>query len=125
MSGADAAAFFAAALSSAICLSEGPQPASSSRATASEAAKRYVAAGMFLVMAVPPNGEWTSSGLPAVGERFGDRRGHETGYVAAQARDFAHERRRDEAVLLGWRQEQRLGLGDEMPVHARQLELVF
>src|SRR5687768_3298199 len=58
-------------------------------------------------------------------ERVLHRRVDETGNVAAEARDLAHERRRNEAVLLGRRQEQRLRLRDEVAVHAGELELVF
>jgi hypothetical protein len=50
---------------------------------------------------------------------------HETGNVAAQARDLAHQRRGQEAVLLGRRQEQRFAVRDQVPVHAGELELVL
>ena len=60
-----------------------------------------------------------------VGQRDGNRRRHETGHIAAQARDLAHQRRRNEAVLLGRGQEQGLHLRDQVAVHAGQLELVF
>src|SRR3546814_1596230 len=45
--------------------------------------------------------------------------------IPAQARDLAHQRGRNEAVLLGGRQEQRLDFGNQVPVHAGQLEFVL
>ena len=50
---------------------------------------------------------------------------HERRDVAAELRDLADDRRRDEHVLLGRRQEQRFDIGIEVAVHSRHLELVF
>src|SRR6185312_379207 len=63
--------------------------------------------------------------LPALAHGLLHGRMHEAGDVPAKASDLAHQRRRDETVFFGRRQEQRLGLRNQMPVHAGQLELVL
>src|SRR5688572_2495609 len=98
-----------------------PQAASASSDSARNASFRDFAM-------VLPSFEWMrkeSADLPLLLQRSEHRRMHEAGHVAAEARDLAHQRRGDEAVLFGRRQEQRLDLGDQVPVHARELELVF
>ena len=54
-----------------------------------------------------------------------DDRVHERRHVAAELGDLAHDRRRDERVLLGGRQKQRFDLRIQVPVHRRHLKFVF
>src|SRR3546814_62435 len=63
--------------------------------------------------------------LPLGLQRLVHGRRHERGDIPAQARDLAHQRGRNEAVLLGGRQEQRLDFGNQVPVHAGKLEFVL
>src|SRR5882724_13382396 len=58
-------------------------------------------------------------------EALAHQRMDELGHVAAERGDLAHERRRDEHVLLGGREEKGLHLRVEMTVHAGELELVL
>src|SRR6185503_2089493 len=58
-----------------------------------------------------------------VPERAGNDGMHEFADVAAEARDLANQRRRDEVELLGRRQEDRLDLVREVAAHRRELEL--
>src|SRR6267378_1339070 len=58
-------------------------------------------------------------------EALRDQRVDELRDVAAERRDLPHQRRGDEHVLLGGREEDRLHLGIEAAVHAGELELVF
>jgi hypothetical protein len=48
-----------------------------------------------------------------------------TADVAAQRGDLAHERRREVRVVLVRREEDRLELRPQVPVHERHLELVL
>ncbi len=67
-----------------------------------------------------------SSGCRDLGLQPREHRGmHEGRHVAAELRDLAHDRRRNERVLLRRRQEQRFDLGKEIPVHPRHLEFVL
>src|SRR5579859_4982556 len=45
--------------------------------------------------------------------------------IATQTSDLAHQRGGDEAVLLGRREEQCFSLGNQVAVHAGQLEFVL
>src|SRR5947209_1309527 len=56
---------------------------------------------------------------------FGGHRVHERRDVAAQHRDLANDRRRQEEVLVRGREEERLDTRGEAAIHARQLEFVF
>src|SRR5260221_3311239 len=49
----------------------------------------------------------------------------ELGDIAAERCDLAHQRRRDEHVLLGGREEHGLEVGIEAAIHAGKLELVL
>src|SRR3546814_12047480 len=78
--------------------------------------------GMFVekfFMVLPWTGGWKwyscVDPLPLGLQRLVHGRRHERGDIPAQARDLAHQRGRNEAVLLGGRQEQRLDFGNQVP----------
>src|SRR5690606_16797263 len=83
----------------------------------------------------PSLGSWSSCrssplasscvALPFGLQRSGHGGGHERGNVPSQPGNLANQRRGNETVFLGRRQEQGLDIRDEVPVHARELELVF
>src|SRR5438105_5381578 len=58
-----------------------------------------------------------SSALRLLLEPLGDQRMDELCHVAAERGDLAHQCRRDEHVLLGGREEDRLHVGIEVAVH--------
>src|SRR5205823_6437271 len=67
----------------------------------------------------------SKSALRFLLEALAHQRVDELGHIAAQRGDLAHQRRRDEHVLLGRREENGLHLRVEVAVHAGELELVL